>query len=163
MGIDPSLTSTGFALIKFSDNQLTALDYGEIKTSAQKKLPERLVSIYQTISTLMETQNPDEVAIEEVFYAANPKIALTMGHARGVALVAAALRHLEVAEYSPREIKLAVTGYGNASKEQVRRMILSQLTLNSNEISYDISDAFAVAVCHCHRLKSHLHAGGRNS
>ncbi len=163
MGIDPSLASTGYAFLKYHNNQFTALNFGEIKTSAQNKLSERLVLIHHTISALMKTYSPTEVAIEEVFYAANPKVALTMGHARGAVLVAAALGGLIIAEYSPREIKMAVTGYGNASKEQVRRMVLTQLTLNSTAIGYDVADAFAAAICHCHRSKSQFGVMGRNS
>ena len=151
MGIDPSLSSTGFALIKPNHNKYVAIEIGEIKTNSKSKLPDRLAKIFQKISSLISEYEPDEVAIEEVFYAENPKIALLMGHARGAALVAAAERHLPVAEYSPREIKLAVTGFGNASKEQVKRMVLTQISLDSTSIGHDVSDALAVAICHCHR------------
>lgn len=151
LGIDPSLSSTGFALIDYQKNQYSSLDLGEIKTKAKQKLSERLAIIFQEISILISKYKPDQMAIEEVFYAANPKIALLMGHARGAALVAAATNNLPVNEYSPREIKMAVTGYGNASKEQVKRMVCSQIQLESNSHGYDIFDAMAVALCHCHR------------
>ncbi len=151
LGIDPSLSSTGFALVQFHKNQYFSLNLGEIKTKTTQKLSERLAIIFQKIAELIKEYAPDEVAVEEVFYAANPKIALLMGHARGAALVAAAKDNLPVSEYSPREIKMAVTGYGNASKEQVKKMVYSQIYLESDSFGYDVSDALAVVICHCHR------------
>ena len=151
LGIDPSLSSTGFALVHFHKNQYSSLDLGEIKTKAARRLSERLAIIFQEITRLIKQHTPDQMAVEEVFYAANPKIALLMGHARGAALVAAANNNVPVMEYSPREIKMAVTGYGNASKEQVKRMVCTQIQLESNSFGYDVFDALATAICHCHR------------
>ncbi len=153
MGIDPSLTSTGYAFIRIDRERLSPLSFGEIKTKSGQPLSERLAIIYRKISDLLEEYLPDEVAIEEVFYARNPKSALMLGYARGAALLAAANREIPVAEYSAREIKLAVTGYGNASKEQVRRMIKLRVTLPEGKVNYDVSDAFAVAICHLHRCE----------
>lgn len=151
MGIDPSLSSTGFALINHQNSEFTALETGEIKTYSRQVLSNRVARIFQGISLLIESHRPDEVAVEEVFYAENAAIALKMGHARGAALAAAAIHNLPVAEYTPRAIKMAVTGYGNASKEQVRRMVKAQIRLKDISFGYDISDALAVALCHCTR------------
>ena len=153
MGIDPSLTSTGYALVEFFDNQFKALDFGVINTKSNQSLAARLALIFNTILNQIDRHNPHEIAVEDVFYAKNPKIAIKMGHARGASLVAAAIKNLPVGEYSAREIKMAVSGYGNASKEQVKRMVLSQLDLKTSSIGYDVSDAFAVAICHCSRVK----------
>lgn len=153
MGIDPSLTSTGYAFLEFTTNQFKAIDYGTIETQSNQNLPLRLAKIFHSVSTLIEKNKPQEVAVEDVFYSKNAKSALMIGQARGVSLVAASSRNLPVAEYTPREIKMAVSGYGNASKEQVRRMVLSQVNITNNKIKYDISDAFAVAICHFHRIK----------
>ena len=156
MGIDPSLTSTGYAFIDYSSEQFFALDYGLIKTKSSQNLPDRLSEIFHTVSQLVEKHHPDVVAFENVFYAKNPRIALLMGHARAASLVAAAIRNISVAEYSAREIKMSVSGYGNASKEQVKRMVLSQIKIDDASIGYDISDAFAVALCHLYRQKQQL-------
>jgi crossover junction endodeoxyribonuclease RuvC len=103
------------------------------------------------VTNILNRYQPNEIAIEDVFYAKNPKIALMMGYARGASLVAVANQRMPVATYSAREIKMAVSGYGNASKEQIRRMVFSQIEINTSDIVYDISDAFAVAICHCFR------------
>ena len=152
MGIDPSLTSTGYAIVEFCENRFKAIKYGTIKTQSDQQLAIRLSLIFNTVLNLIDRFKPCEVAIEDIFYAKNAKIALKMGHARGASLIAAANRNLPVAEYSPREIKMAVSGYGNASKDQVKRMVLAQIKLETTSIGYDVADAFAVAICHCHRV-----------
>ncbi len=152
MGIDPSLVSTGYALVEFFENQFKAIQYGIIKTRSDHKLSDRLAVIFNTILDLIDRFKPSEVAVEDIFYAKNPKIAIKMGHARGASLIAAAIRNLPVTEYSAREIKMAVSGYGNASKDQVKRMVLTQIPLKTAAIGYDVADAFAVAICHCHRV-----------
>lgn len=151
MGIDPSLTNTGYAFISREGNRIRASEFGEIRTASRKPLPLRLAEIYSRISQLIQENRPDEVAVEEMFYAENPQSAMRMGYARGAVLIAAAHRGVPIAEYSAREVKMAVTGYGNASKEQVRRMVLSRVDLNGAEIGYDVSDAVAVALCHLQR------------
>ncbi len=153
MGIDPSLTSTGYAVLFAQGGQAHPVEFGTIKTRASQPLAHRLERIYRQISRLISKHGPDEFAVEEVFYARNPKAALMLGYARGAALLAAATAGVPVSEYSAREIKLAVTGYGNASKEQVRRMVRSQVASLPEDIGFDVSDAFAVALCHLHRQK----------
>ncbi|NOY78791.1 MAG: crossover junction endodeoxyribonuclease RuvC [Calditrichaeota bacterium] len=152
MGIDPSTTSTGFGVVKTDGYAVQLIDFGIIKTSRRQTLPDRLQIIFNRISEIIQLHHPDEFAIEDLFYAEHTKSALKLGHARGVAILSAKLEGLPIAEYAPREVKLAVVGYGHASKEQVQRSIIQQLGLKDREISHDASDALAVALCHCHRV-----------
>jgi len=152
LGIDPSTTSTGFGVVRTDGYAVQLIDFGIIKTSWRQTLPDRLQIIFNRISEIIQLHHPDEFAIENMFYAEHTKSALKLGHARGVAILSAKLGGLPIAEYAPREIKLAVVGYGNASKEQVQRSIIQQLNLKDVTISHDASDALAVAICHCHRV-----------
>ncbi len=153
LGIDPSTTSTGFGLVETDGYTVKLIDFGIIKTSRQNALPDRLHIIFNRISEIIQIHHPDEFAIENMFYAEHTKSALKLGHARGVAILSARLVELPIAEYSPREVKQAVVGYGNASKEQVQRSVIQQLGLGDVAISLDASDALAVAICHCHRVR----------
>jgi len=117
-------------------------------------MAERLLTIHARIKLLLTTYRPQEFAIESAFYGKNAQSALKLGHARGVCLLAAAEQKLPTAEYSPREVKKAVVGNGNASKEQVRFMVTSLLKLGKTPINLDVSDAAAVALCHLQRLDS---------
>jgi crossover junction endodeoxyribonuclease RuvC len=148
LGIDPGSRITGYGVIKEERRKLLYLDSGCIRTS-EGELSERLLQIYDGICLLMDEFNPDEVAIEEVFMHQNPSSALKLGHARGVAMVAAASHRVKVSEYSAREVKQAVVGYGAAGKEQVKQMVISLLMLQSSPQS-DASDALAIAICHSH-------------
>ncbi|MDP1603338.1 MAG: crossover junction endodeoxyribonuclease RuvC [Legionella sp.] len=148
LGIDPGSRITGYGVIKEERRKLYYLDSGCIRTS-EGELSERLLQIYDGICHLMDEFAPDEVAIEEVFMHQNPSSALKLGHARGVAMVAAASHRVKVNEYSAREVKQAVVGYGAAAKEQVKHMVVSLLMLNSSPQS-DASDALAIAICHSH-------------
>ena len=153
MGIDPSLTSTGYAVLSAEGDRSVPLTFGTVRTYSHQPLSRRLEVLYRRLSDLVREYQPDEFAVEEVFYARNPKAALLLGYARGAALLAAAVAEVPVWEYSAREVKLAVTGYGNASKEQVLRMVRSQISGLPQGMGFDVSDAFAVALCHLHRQK----------
>ncbi|AHE67515.1 crossover junction endodeoxyribonuclease RuvC [Legionella oakridgensis ATCC 33761 = DSM 21215] len=149
LGIDPGSRITGYGLIKENDKrQLHYLDSGCIRTP-QGELSERLLQIFNGICELMDAFNPDEVAIEQVFMHQNVNAALKLGHARGVAMVASASHRVKVSEYSAREIKQAVVGYGAAQKDQVKHMVVSLLKLDSSPQS-DAADALAIAICHSH-------------
>ncbi len=152
LGIDPSTTSTGFGVVETDGYTIQLIDFGIIKTSRRHALPDRLHVIFNRISEIIQLHHPDEFAIEDMFYAEHTKSALKLGHARGVAILSAKLEGLPIAEYAPREVKQAVVGYGNASKEQVQRSIIQQLDLKDVVIPHDASDALAVAICHCHRV-----------
>lgn len=150
LGIDPGSRVTGYGLIKEEENkQLHYLDSGCIRTTPDGELSEKLLQIFNGICQLMEEYNPDEIAIEEVFMHENPRSALKLGHARGVAMVACASHRRQISEYSAREVKQSLVGYGAAEKEQVKQMVVNLLRLNSAPQS-DAADALAIAICHSH-------------
>ena len=155
LGLDPGTVVMGFGVIEEA-SETRVIEFGCLKLSSKRAFPERLKQIYDEVSRLVETHKPDVFAIENLFYAKNPKVAIKMGHARGVAIVAAANHQIPAAEYSPREIKLSVTGNGAASKEQVQRMVQHILRLKDTPEPLDASDALAVALCHLHRKNSIL-------
>jgi crossover junction endodeoxyribonuclease RuvC len=149
LGIDPGSRATGYGLIKFEGNRLHHIDNGVIRPPAKADLAQRLLHIYQELQTVINQFHPDCSAIEQVFMGKNAQSALKLGQARGVAMLSAAAAKLDVAEYSPLQIKSAVVGYGRASKSQVQQMIKALLKLP--EIAQeDASDALAVAICHAH-------------
>jgi crossover junction endodeoxyribonuclease RuvC len=118
-------------------------------------LRDRLHQIYLGVQKCLREWQPEVMVVENLIYARNAQVALKLGHARGVLLLAAAENQLPVVEYSPREVKLAVTGHGGASKEQVQRMVQAVLALRDLPAPYDVADALALAICHAHR------AGGK--
>lgn len=149
LGIDPGSRITGYGLIKEVNRQLAYVDSGCIRTTPTHELSQKLLQIYDGICELMDRYNPDEVAIEQVFMHQNPNSALKLGHARGAAMVAAASHRVNVSEYSAREIKQTVVGYGAAAKDQVNHMVVQLLGLNKSPQS-DAADALAIAICHSH-------------
>jgi crossover junction endodeoxyribonuclease RuvC len=154
MGLDPGTLATGFGVVARSGGRMSLVASGVIRNSPGRSMPLRLQRIFRDITRLIEEHCPDEFAIESAFYGKNAQSALKLGHARGVAILAAAERELPTTEYSPREIKKAVVGNGNASKEQVRFMVRSLLGLNAPRMTFDASDAIAIAICHLHRRSS---------
>ncbi|HHF7366593.1 TPA: crossover junction endodeoxyribonuclease RuvC [Legionella bozemanae] len=149
LGIDPGSRITGYGLIKESDRKIEYIDSGCIRTAPEGELSQKLLQIYDGICQLMDHYSPTEVAIEQVFMHENPNSALKLGHARGVAMVAAASHRVKVSEYSAREIKQMVVGYGAAEKAQVSHMVVHLLALNKAP-QKDAADALAIAICHSH-------------
>jgi crossover junction endodeoxyribonuclease RuvC len=150
LGIDPGSLSTGFGVVEETADGLRALTWGTVRTRAQQPLVVRLKHIYDGLSEALHTWQPDAVVVERVFFADNPKTALTLGHARGVALLTAANAALPLVEYSALEIKLAVVGYGRAAKEQIQQMVQTLLRLRTLPQPTDAADALAAAICHLH-------------
>ncbi len=149
LGIDPGTRITGYGIIDVEGNRLRHVDNGIIKTSSGTPLPARLKIIYDGLTKVLGEFNPQAVAIEQVFLAKNPRAALTLGHARGTAVIAAVNLGLAVDEYSALQVKSSVVGYGHAGKQQVQQMV--KALLNLPEIAQeDASDALAVAICHAH-------------
>lgn len=148
LGIDPGSRITGYGVIREEKRKLFYMDSGCIRTS-EGDLSGRLLQIYNGICLLMDKYFPDEVAIEEVFMHKNASSALKLGHARGVAMVAAASHRVIISEYSAREVKQSLVGYGAAEKEQVKHMVVSILQLTGSPQS-DAADALAIAICHSH-------------
>ena len=157
LGIDPGSRITGYGLIRVTGHDLKYMDSGCIRTTTEKGLSGRLLDIFNGISQLMDAFKPEAVAMEQVFMHQNANTALKLGHARGAAMVAAAASDvsLKIGEYSPRQIKQAVAGYGAADKEQVKQMVM-RLLLLSKAPQTDASDALAVAICHHHVRQSNL-------
>ncbi len=150
LGIDPGSLVTGFGVVEEESTQLRALAWGAVRTSARQSLSERLKRIYDGLNDTVRTWQPDTVSVERVFFADNPKTALILGHARGVALLAAANAALPLVEYSALEIKMAVVGYGRAAKSQVQQMVQTLLRLDALPQPADAADALAAAICHLH-------------
>ncbi|MDY7041524.1 MAG: crossover junction endodeoxyribonuclease RuvC [Chloroflexota bacterium] len=150
LGVDPGTAITGYGLVHEGQGKLTVVEYGVVTTSSQLTLAERLLKIHQELSELVSRHAPSAVAVEKLFFSRNVRTAMAVGQARGVALLAAAQAGLPVYEYTPLEVKLAIAGYGGASKEQVQQMV--QLLLGLEEVPRpdDAADAIAVAVCHLH-------------
>lgn len=154
LGIDPGSRITGYGLIRENKRALQYIDSGCIRTS-DGELSQRLLQIFNGICQLMEEYSPNEVAIEQVFMHQNPSSALKLGHARGVAMVACASHRINVSEYSAREVKQSLVGYGAAQKTQVKHMVINLLMLSSAPQS-DAADALAIAICHSHMKKGLL-------
>jgi crossover junction endodeoxyribonuclease RuvC len=154
LGIDPGINSTGYGVLETDGALHTAVCYGAIKTQLRLPFHERLLKIYQDLTGILEHEEAQVMAIEEVFYSANIQSALKLGHARGIALLVAAQKGLTVFEYSPLEIKNAIVGYGRAEKTQVQAMVQFLLRLPEVPSPNDAADALAVAICHANRLKS---------
>ena len=151
IGVDPGTRRTGYAVIEARDERLSFIHSGALCPAAGLPFHEKLKLIYEGLRQVLAEYVPDEIAVEDVFVKANPRVALKLGHVRGVTLLAGALSGIGVAEYAPGEIKQAIVGNGNASKEQVKFMVSALLKL-TQEISEDESDALAVAITHAHRL-----------
>lgn len=147
LGIDPGTNITGYGIIDVEGNRLRHVDNGIIKTRSSDPLPLRLKTIYDGLTKVLTSFTPDNVSVEQVFLAKNPRAALTLGHARGTAVIAAVNLGIEVHEYSALQVKSAVVGYGHAAKQQVQHMV--KALLNLPEIAQeDAADALAVAICH---------------
>lgn len=150
LGIDCGSQATGYGVVESDGRRHAALAFGVVRGRAGESFAVRLHRIHTALTELLLAHGPDCVAIEDVFYAENVRSALKLGHVRGVAMQAAAAQGLPVAEYTPLEVKSALTGYGRAEKQQVLRMVQELLRLAEAPASLDASDALAVAICHVH-------------
>lgn len=148
MGVDPGSRMTGYGIVENANGRLAHVGHGAIKTGVGA-FPCRLLNIQEELSRLIKAHLPHAMAVEEAFYARNVQSALKLGQVRGVVLLTAAIHQVKVFEYSPMEIKKALTGYGRAEKEQIRYMVCALLQLD-RILSLDASDALAVAICHAH-------------
>ena len=150
-GIDPGSDRTGYGCVESDGSRHHLVSCGALTAPAKTPFPARLLAIYDGLAALLDEHRPDCVAIEDVFHARNVRSALTLGQARGAALVAATRSGVAVAAYAPAEIKRAVVGYGRADKYQIQRMIGLLLGLDAPPTPHDAADALAVAICHAHR------------
>ena len=151
-GIDPGSERTGYGCVETDGSRHRIITSGAIRTGASASFPEKLLKIHAGLAALLGECQPDCVAIENLFHANNARSALKLGHARGVAMLAAVQSGLPVFEYTPAEVKRAVVGYGRAEKHQVQQMVKLILGLASLPTPFDASDALAIAICHCHSV-----------
>jgi crossover junction endodeoxyribonuclease RuvC len=154
LGIDPGTLATGYGIVSLQGGTLRTVAYGTIRNGGEIPMPERLLAIHEELHHLIRTHRPAEVAVETAFYGKNAQSALKLGHARGIALLSAVQAGLSATEYAPRAVKQAVTGHGNASKEQVRYMVGALLGLPATTLPFDASDALAVALTHLLRNRT---------
>ncbi|MCL2003791.1 MAG: crossover junction endodeoxyribonuclease RuvC [Oscillospiraceae bacterium] len=150
LGIDPGLAIVGFGLVDFSRGAPVHVRHGVIRTAAGEPLPRRLLTVYEDFTELLEAFKPDALAVEQLFFQKNVNTALPVAHSRGVILMAAQRHGLSVGEYSPQQVKSAVTGYGAADKTQMMEMTRALLKLKAHPKPDDAADALAVAICHCY-------------
>ncbi len=153
LGIDPGLSTTGYGIIDVNGQALQCVDFGGISFSRKLSLAEKLDRLFTRLTACIQQFEPAICAIEDVFYHENVNTAIVMGHARGVAMVAAQRSGLEVFEYTPREVKMSIAGNGAASKQQIQCMVQRLLRLAEPPRPADAADALAVALCHYHRAR----------
>ena len=148
LGIDPGLANTGWAVVECRGSRMRSRAFGCIRTSKQDPHAERLAAIHASLAELFGREEPDECAIEDVYFSKNARTAFATGQARGVAMLAAAQAGVPVEEYGPGEVKQAVTGYGASDKGQVAYMVRTVLALDSDPKPDHAADALAIAICH---------------
>lgn len=148
LGIDPGYATIGFGILDFDKNKILVVDYGVIETPKNEGFPQRLVMIEDGIHALIDKYSPDEVSIEELFFAKNVTTGINVAHARGVILATVVKRIGNIFEYTPLQIKQALTGYGRADKHQIQSMVKTLLGLKSIPRPDDAADALAVALTH---------------
>lgn len=147
LGIDPGLADTGYGVIKKDKGEVTSIDLGCIKTKAGMPEKQRLVEIHTAINQLIKKFRPDIIAVEKLFFGKNVTTAMSVSQARGVIILAAGKHRLELVEFTPLQVKQALTGYGRASKNQIKEMVKIILNLSRPPKSDDAADALAVAIC----------------
>jgi crossover junction endodeoxyribonuclease RuvC len=147
LGIDPGTATTGFGVIEKRAGKLTSIDYGVISTKKSLPMHLRLNIIFQDLTELIKNHKPEVIAVEKLFFVKNITTGISVGQARGVVLLAAAQADLELIEFTPLQVKMSVTGYGQASKRQVQEMVAKILQLKTLPHPDDAADALAIAIC----------------
>jgi crossover junction endodeoxyribonuclease RuvC len=160
IGIDPGTAIMGWGIVDEQSGQLTLVDFGVLTTAAREPQPKRLVTLYTGLQELLARYRPEQAAIEELFFGKNVNTAITVGQARGVALLALQQAALSIHEYKPLAVKQAVAGYGGADKRQMQEMIRLTLRLASIPRPDDAADALAIAVCHAYTAPMLRRIGG---
>jgi crossover junction endodeoxyribonuclease RuvC len=151
LGIDPGTASTGYGLVRSGGSRLEAMEDGVIRTAPGVPLERRLTAIHARVAELLDTHQPDAIAIEELYFGANARTAFAVGQARGVVLLAAGQRGVPSRSYTPQQVKGAVCGHGRADKDQVGRMVARLLGLSLVPTPDHAADALAVAICDLNR------------
>lgn len=148
LGIDPGIALVGYGVIDYDGNHIHCLEYGCISTKAGTALPDRLYIIAQEMNQLIDEFSPDEISFEELFFYQNKKTAMMVAQARGVEVLCAREKNIPIYEYTPLQIKQAITGYGRANKKQIQKSIQLLLQLTELPKPDDAADGLAAAVCH---------------
>lgn len=161
LAIDPGIATTGFGVIESDGDIVTQRDFGSIRTAADLAPAQRLNRIYQGIEELIDRHQPSEVVVETLFFNANVDTAMSVGQAKGVAMLTAAKRDIPVFEYTPLQVKQAVAGYGRAEKKQIQQMVKMILKLAVLPKPDDAADALALAICHANSKKMDSLTGQR--
>ena len=157
LGIDPGLATVGFGVVESRiGNDFRAIEYGAVLTEAGKKVEDRLLEIYDNVDELCKTFRPGAAAVEKLYFNTNEKTAINVAQARGVILLALTKNNVPVYEYTPLQIKQALTGYGRAEKKQIMYMVKTLLKLESEPKPDDTADALAAAICHIYSSSSML-------
>ena len=156
LGIDPGYAIVGWGVVEYVGNRFTPIDFGAVTTQAGQPFEQRLERVYQGVLQVMQTYKPEALAIEQLFYQHNQTTVIGVAEARGVILLAAAQAGVPINEYTPMQVKQAVTGYGKAVKKQVQEMTRVFLHLQSVPKPDDTADALAMAIAHCHCSRSQL-------
>lgn len=153
LGVDPGTAITGYGVLQSDGDDLSMIDYGAITTPADWPMARRLQHIHAELTALIAKHQPTDAVVEKLFFSKNVRTALSVGQARGVALLAAAQANLTIHEYTPLQIKQAVVGYGRADKNQIQQMVKMLLQLDSIPQPDDAADALAIAICHAHSAR----------
>ncbi len=154
IGIDPGIARSGWGVIEDANGKIKVLDYGCFETPKTDTIQKRLLSIHTFLSSLFDEYTPDALAVEELFFNKNTTTALIVGQARGVVLLAAAARNITATSYTPLQVKMSLTGYGRADKNQIGKMVKTVLTLNQLPKPDDTADALAIALTHAFSYKT---------
>ena len=150
LGIDPGYAIMGYGVVELIGNKFKVIEYGSIMTESRKNMTDRLKHLYYELMQLINRTDPDVAAIEELFFNTNTTTAIKVGQARGVSILACANSGIETNEYTPLQVKMALTGYGRADKKQVQHMTKTILNLKELPKPDDTADALAIAICHGH-------------
>ena len=153
LGIDPGIAIVGYGVVDKEGNRYKTVAYDAVTTKAHTPLEDRLERVYNGVCEIIKEYKPDAMSIEELFFNNNAKTALIVGQARGVIILAAVQNHIPVYEYTPLQVKQALTGYGRASKTQIQQMMKSMLGLTEVPKPDDVADALAIAVCHGNSMR----------
>jgi crossover junction endodeoxyribonuclease RuvC len=153
LGIDPGIGRCGWAIVDFEGSKAQAVSFGCIETSSETEISKRLEEVYDEISKIIKKYSPKALSIEELFFNTNTKTAFVVGQARGVILLAAAQKNLEIAIYTPLQVKMSITGYGRAEKDQIGKMVKAIFNLKEIPKPDDTADALAIALTHAFSSK----------
>lgn len=150
LGIDPGSETLGWGVVDGVGSRYALVGFGTVKSDRRQQFSKRLLNIYNAVAEIIVEHSPDVLSVEDTFYAVNAQVALKLGQVRGMMLLLAEQRGIEIAEYAPRLVKQTVVGYGNAEKQQVQEMVRILLSMKAAPTPHDAADALALAICHFH-------------